>query len=175
MVAANLSETAQNLLMCVCAALDLDQRGVCSCYTSLGIPVIADCCTCDDEGTNGEVSLHFRRLFDADPQTLNETQRVRPCRGGVMAAQYRIVIARCRPIVNEHGEIPPHDELEDAAIDQMRDAELLWQALACCLEDVHFRIDDVSADLSEPGMCSLIYADVTVEVSVPALPSGSSG
>jgi hypothetical protein len=36
-------------------------------------------------------------------------------------------------------------------------------------------IDDVSADLSDPGTCSVIYADVTVMVSLPALPDGESG
>lgn len=173
-VPVSLHETAQTLLACVCEALDLDLRGVCKCYHALGIPVIPDCCECDDEGSNGEVSIHFRRLFDADASTLQEVTRVRPCRGGVTAAQYRIVVARCRPIINEKGELPDPEDITDAANDQMRDAELLWQSLACC-SGLELRIDDVSADLSEPGMCSIIYADITVAVRVPALPSDSSG
>lgn len=167
-----LAETAQTLLTCVCEALSLDMRGACKCYQALGTPIILDCCDCDEGESNGEVSIHFRRLFDADPDTLNEVQRVRPCRGGVLAAQYRVVVARCRPILNERGELPDPEDITDAANDQMRDVELLWQSLACC-SGLTLRVDDVSADLSEPGMCSIIYADLTVTVSVPALPSDS--
>lgn len=170
---ATLSETSQSLLECVCDALDLDMRSTCRCYKALGTPIILECCECDEEGSNGEVSIHFRRMFDADPSTLIEVQRVRPCRGGVIAAQFRIVVARCRPIINEKGELPPPEQITEAANDQMRDAELMWQALACC-SGLDLRIDDISADLSEPGMCSIIYADLTVSVSVPALPADSA-
>ena len=76
------------------------------------------------------------------------------------------MIARCRPIINEKGELPDPEDITDAANDQMRDVELLWQSLACC-SGLELRIDDVSADLSEPGMCSIIYADITVAFSGP--------
>jgi len=49
---------------------------------------------------------------------------------------------------------------------------LLWQSIACCGMDV--RIDDVSADLSDPGNCSVTFMDVTVQVYVPALSSPGS-
>lgn len=166
-------EAAVQILDCVCDALALDGRPVCKCYQALGTPVIMDCCECDDDGTNGEVSVHFRRLFDADPETSNEVQRVRPCRGGVTAAQFRVVLARCRPIIDEQGNLPDPEEITDAANDQIRDAELLWQSLACC-SGLSLRIDDISVDLSEPGMCSIIYADLTAVVRVPALPTDSS-
>lgn len=159
--------------MCVCDAFSADMRPVCKCYQALGTPVILTCCECDDEGNNGEVSIHFRRLFDADSASLDEVRRVRPCRGGTTAAQFRIVVARCRPIINEHGELPPPEDITEAANDLLRDIELLWQSLACC-SDMNLRIDDVSADLSEPGTCSVVYADLTVAVSVPALPVDGS-
>lgn len=173
MVPAGLSETAQTLLTCVCEAFALDARAVCKCYQAMGTPVILECCECDEEGSNGEVSIHFRRLYDADSSTLNEVQRVRPCKGGVTAAQFRIVVARCRPIIDEHGNLPDPEDLTDSANDLLRDVELLWQSLACCTE-YDLRIDDVSADLSEPGTCSIIFADLTVAVRVPALPVGES-
>lgn len=171
-MAEHLPDVAQRLLDCVCDALSSDLRPVCRCYQSLGTPVIPDCCDCDDQGTNGELSIHVQRLFDADPETLLEVQRVRPCKGGVTAVQFRLVLARCRPIIDEHGELPDPQEITDAANDQIRDMELLWQSLACC-SGLNLRIDDVTADLSEPGMCSVIYADVTSEVRVPALPVAS--
>jgi hypothetical protein len=130
------------------------------------------CCECEEEGANGEVSVHFRRLFDADPSTLDEVRRIRPCKGGVTVAQFRIVLARCRPIIDENGEIPAPEILTDHTQDQLRDVELLWQSLACTGMDV--RIDDVSADLSDPGNCSVSFADVSVQVQIPALPDAGS-
>jgi hypothetical protein len=167
-MADSLAVVANTLLSAVADALSDDLRPVCKAYQTHGIPVIFMCCECDEEGANGEVSIHFRRLFDADPSTLDEVRRIRPCRGGVTAAQFRIVLARCRPIINEKGEVPPPEELTDHTQDQLRDIELLWQSLACTGMDV--RIDDVTADLSDPGNCSVSFADVTVQVQIPVLP-----
>ena len=171
-MARSLADAASEILSAVSDALSDDLRPVCKSYHTLGTPVILDCCECEDE-VNGELSIHLRRLYDADPSTLDEVRRVRPCRGGVTAAQFRLVLARCRPIINEHGELPPPDAITDAAYDQIRDTELLWQSLACAGLDL--RIDDVSVDLSDPGMCSVVFADITVQVLIPALPTGSSG
>jgi hypothetical protein len=175
-VANRLNDTAEALLACVADALADDMRPVCKVYQTHGIPVILECCECDDpdlgDEANGEISIHFRRLFDADPSSLDEVRRIRPCHGGAIAAQFRIVLARCRPILNEKGEIPPPEDLTDHTEDQLRDIELLWQALACCGMDL--RVDDVSADLSDPGMCSVTFADVTVQVQIPALPDPGS-
>lgn len=173
MVPATLSETAQKLLDCVCDALDADLRPVCKCYQTVGTPVIVTCCECDDEGTNGELSIHFRRLYDADPSTLNEVQRIRPCKGGVTAAQYRLVLARCFPTITERGELPSVEYLEESADNLQRDSELMWQALACCT-GMDIRIDDVSVDLGPSGGCSIVFADVTAAVRVPALPDNTS-
>lgn len=164
---------ADALLTCVSDALSDDLRPVCKVYQTHGTPVIFQCCECDDAGANGEVSIHFRRLFDADASTLDEVRRVRPCRGGLTAAQFRIVLARCRPIIDEHGEIPAPEVLTEHTQDQLRDVELLWQSIACC-SGLDLRVDDVSADLSDPGTCSVIYADITVAIAVPALPDPGS-
>lgn len=136
--------------------------------------MILTCCECENEETNGELSIHFRRLFDADAGTLNEVQRIRPCRGGVTAAQFRLVLARCFPTVNEKGELPDPEVQEDAEVDLQRDAELMWQALACCT-GLDLKIDDLSVDLGPRGGCSIVFADVTVQVLVPALPPTESG
>lgn len=175
-VPAGLAETAERLLACVGDALAADLRPVCSMYQTIGTPVILTCCDCEDveEGANGELSIHFRRLFDADATTLNETQRIRPCRGGVTAAQYRLVLARCFPTVNERGEIPDVATQEEAALDLQRDTELMWQGLACCT-GLDLKIDDLSVDLGPRGGCSIVFADVTAQVLVPPLPDISSG
>lgn len=166
-----LAETSERLLACVGEALAAAERPVCSSYQTVGTPVILTCCDCEEEGdeANGELSIHFRRLFDADPQTLNEIQRVRPCRGGITAAQFRLVLARCFPALNEKGEIPTHEFQEDAALDLQQDSELLWQALACCT-GLDIKIDDLSVDLGPRGGCSIVFADVTVQILVPAIP-----
>lgn len=173
-MASTLAGVAASLLTAVSDALSDDLRPVCKAYQTHGIPVIFQCCECDEsdlEGANGEISIHFRRLYDAD-RDLNEVRRTRPCKGGTTAAQFRLLLARCRPIIDEKGEIPTPEELTEHTQDQIRDIELIWQGLACSGLDV--RIDDVSADLSDPGTCSVIFADVTVEVSVPALPTPES-
>jgi hypothetical protein len=179
-MADKLFDTADQLLECAADALAADLRPVCKTYQTHGIPVIFQCCECTDEagadeeteGANGELSIHFRRLFDADASTLDEVRRVRPCRGGVIAAQYRLVLARCRPIINEKGEVPLPEELTAHTEDQLRDAELLWQALSCCGMDI--RIDDLSADLSDPGTCSIMFVDLTVQVQIPKIPADPS-
>jgi len=171
-MADSLAVVADTLLNAVADALAADLRPVCKVYQTHGIPVIFMCCECDDEGANGEVSIHFRRLYDAEANSLDEVRRIRPCKGGVTAAQFRLVLARCRPIIDEKGEIPTPEELTDHTQDQLRDVELLWQSLACCGLEV--RIDDVSADLSDPGTCSITFVDLTVQVQIPALPVDES-
>lgn len=171
-MASTLAGAAAGLLTAVSDALSDDLRPVCKVYQTHGIPVIFQCCECGDEEANGELSVHFRRLMDVDANSLEEVRRVRPCKGGATAAQFRLVLARCRPIINDKGEIPPPDELTEHTQDQLRDAELMWQALACSAGVL--RIDDITADLSDPGNCSVMFADVTVEVSVPALPPSGS-
>lgn len=173
-MADRLTVVADRLLQAASDALSDDLRPVCKVYQTHGIPVIFQCCECEEGGpeANGEISIHFRRLFDVDPTTLDEVRRVRPCRGGATAAQFRLVLARCRPIIDERGQIPPPEILTEHTDDQLRDIELLWQGLAC--SGMNVRIDDISADLSEPGTCSITYVDVTVEVKIPALPVESS-
>lgn len=172
-MADNLTNTAESLLTCVSEALSADLRPVCKAYQTVGTPMILTCCECDNEGTNGELSIHFRRLFDADASTLNEIQRVRPCKGGVVAVQFRLVLARCFPTIDERGEIPDADTFQAAAEDLHRDTELVWQSLACCA-GMDLRIDDVSVDLGPKSGCSVMYADVTTAVRIPAIPDDQS-
>lgn len=172
----SIAQVADVLLTAVSDALSDDLRPVCKVYQTHGLPVIFQCCECEDgdlgEEANGEISIHFRRLYDADASTFNEVQRIRPCKGGVTAAQFRMVLARCRPIIDEKGEIPSPEDLTSHTQDQIRDIELLWQGLACSGIDI--RIDDISADLSEPGTCSVVYADMTAQVQIPPLPVDNS-
>jgi hypothetical protein len=39
---------------------------------------------------------------------------------------------------------------------------------------MNVRIDDITADLSEPGTCSVMFVDLTVQVQIPALPTPGS-
>ena len=168
---ANLGDSAQTLLDAVRDALIAAERPVGKVYQSMGVPVIGICCEDQDDQDvtlNGELSIHFQRLFDADPQSLVEVQRTRPCKNGAIAASYRMVLARCRPTMDEHGELPEPAERTETTLEQHQDLELLWQALATA--GPYLRIDDVSADLAPSGNCSLVYADITILVCVPPIP-----
>jgi hypothetical protein len=165
-VPVTLSEASEALLACVEDALTADLRPVCRAYHAVGTPVIATCCECED-GSDGELSVHFRRIFDADAAGLDEVRRVHPCRGGVIAAQFRIVLARCIPVIDDHGQVPAPELVTEKAHEQMTDANLMWRALTCC-PDLRLRVDDISVDLGPMGGCSIVFADVTVEVRVPA-------
>lgn len=167
-----ISQTAQRALECVSDALSDVLRPVCKVYQTVGTPVIATCCECDDEGSNGEVSIHLTRLFDADQSSLDEVIRVRPCRAGVVAAQFRMVLARCFPMIDEHGEVPDPEVLSEYAEGLSVDVETLWQALSCCYED-QIRIDDISVDLGPMGGCSAVYVDLTFPIHIPPLGAGS--
>lgn len=154
----------QTLLDCVVDGLTGIGRPVCQHYATVGTPVISSCCECE-EGTDGEVSIHLRRMFEADSSTLAEVRRVRPCRGGTTAATFRVVIARCFPTIGEDGELPDPTALEAAKDGQLADVNALWYALACCT-GLTLSIDDVSPDLNPMGGCSLLWADVTALVHV---------
>lgn len=162
-----LFKTAEWLLKCVEQALEDSLRPVCRSYQTVGTPVIASCCECSD-GENGELSIHFRRMFDADANTLSEVQRIYPCHGGVVAAQFRLVLARCFPTINERGELPTPEFLTDAADDLADDSNIMWRSLSCC-PDFPVRIDDLSVDLGPSGGCSIVYVDVTTRILVPAI------
>ena len=171
-MANNPQEAAVRLLECVSDGLSSIGNPVCKRYQTIGVPVIAQCCECDDGlGGNGELSIHFRRLFDADASSLIEVQRVRPCKGGSVAAQYRMVLARCYPTIDEQGYPPDPEDLIEAADEQFLDVQTFWQSLVCCSE-MDLRVDDISADLSPQGGCSFVFADITVAVTIPQLPSG---
>lgn len=172
-VAETISQAAQHVLACVSDALSDALRPVCKEYQTVGVPVIQTCCECDDEGTNGEVSIHLTRVFDADSSSLDEVIRVRPCRAGPVAAQFRLVLARCYPTIDENGEVPAPEVLQEYAEDLAADAETIWSAITCCYEG-RIRLDDVSVDLGPMGGCSVVYADLTIPVQIPA-PGGGSG
>lgn len=168
-MANTLTQVAAAILDCVSAAMEDHLRPLCKVYKTVGAPVIGTCCECDDEGANGELSIHLMRVFDADQNTLDEIRRVRPCRPGVTAARFRLVLARCMPTISEHGEIPAPEDLEEVAISQMWDAEVMWQALTCC-PDFRLVIDDLTTDENPMGGCATLFIDITAEVRIPPLP-----
>ena len=166
-----IQEVAETALQAVAEAFTNDLRPVCDVYQTNGTPVIFTCCDCDG-GSNGELSIHLERVFDADAATLLETQRVRPCKGGVVAAQFQLVLARCYPTIDETGDVPDKDFQTEAAEDQARDVELMWQALAC--SGLMLRVDDISIDLGPRAGCAVVSADITVRVDIPPIPADSS-
>lgn len=54
-MADDLNTTQANLLTCVCDELNLAGRPVCSCYSTIGAPMIANCCECETDVTGEAV------------------------------------------------------------------------------------------------------------------------
>lgn len=152
------------LLACACGALEDAERPACACYATIGPPVVGLCCECGDEGTTGELTINFEDLYPADAETLQRTNRVYPCRGGVRAADITLVLSRCFPTVDEAGQMPDPTAVQEAADELHRDADILWQAITCCAGISRLVWRGLSVDSDPEGGCSMIAARVTVEV-----------
>lgn len=163
-MAADLTTTSTTLLDCVCDALATAGRPVCSCYATIGAPIIANCCECATD-TTGEAVISFERMYEADPQTLLQVDRVRPCKGGIKVAEFNLFVSRCYPTLDEQGNLPTPEEQDEAALNLNTDVEIVWHALTCCGHDSPLRVIEIVVDSDPEGGCSALSARVAVEVT----------
>lgn len=161
---ADVGALAHTLLDCVCAVLEEAGRPACNCYATVGPPMVGPCCECEDTGVSGDLTINFETMYPADSRTLERVVRIYPCRAGVVAADFTVVLTRCYPTVGEDLQLPSPEEQDDAASDLHKDANLLWRALTCC-PGVRLRWRDLAVDSDPEGGCSMIAARVTVEVT----------
>lgn len=147
------------LIACVEAELTTPPCVVC---TTSGAPVADYCCECDDGTGSGQLTGNVTQTFEANPDTLRPAPSVRPCRPMSVAAEYRIVLARCHPVQDERGRPPTCEQLQAAADLTATDIEEMWQALTCCPTGLRIRIGSIGVEGNPLGGCVAVVAVVTV-------------
>lgn len=159
---------ARALLACVCEALEVDGRPVCTCHATVGPPVIGMCCNCADAGTGmtpESATVHFRSLFPANRDTLEPVRQFSACKKpGFLAADFTIVVTRCYPTLDESGEMPDPAEQDGAATLMHADVDTVFRALRCCADVGRLIVRSVDVDAQPEAGCAVLAARVTVEV-----------
>lgn len=118
---------AQQVLDCVCAALNLESDCNCPCRRAVvvGPPAWDNCC--DD----GQLTIHLERLYVHENFPF-------PASGPVfclapLAADYVVTLLRCAPVIKDDGTPPTSQELSDSAKQILTDMYITEQAIICCL------------------------------------------
>lgn len=142
-----------DLIACVCDALEAAERPVCICGKTVGTPVIGlgQCCDCssaDDPDAGGQASIHFERMYPAEKTAngIQQVERLENCKPGGTAADLQITVTRCYPRLDEQGNPPTLDETSPYADDLNADMTTVWKALRCCGQDIMFRESAVRTD-----------------------------
>lgn len=140
-------EVAEQLLGCVCAALDdvaavnPQLAGCPTCRTCVvpGTPAwdsCGECCGGDGE-VGGQLSVSVARMWssthEAFPAEDRTVRDARGCRFPVTAVEYVVTLLRCAPIPDDQGNPPSCEELTESAQQLHADAVTVAQAVLCCV------------------------------------------
>ncbi|MGA5202814.1 hypothetical protein [Streptomyces variegatus] len=138
-----LHELAEEVLGCVCAALDAvaaDEEDVLGCpERACVVPGKAAWDSCDDPcggGTPGQLTVNVAQIFPSTsfPTLDREVRGMRSCPPpAVTAAELVITLLRCAPGPDENGCPPSCEELAASARQLHVDATTVYNALICCL------------------------------------------
>lgn len=160
-----IDETLTTLLDCIDLALRDDGVPACVVATSVGDPVISNCCECA-AGVSGELWGQFKRVYPGDRVSGAETRGRKPCAPVMWVAQYQITLARCYPTIGERGEIEPQDRSEAAAA-LHADVATIQRALHCCdaMEEPPY-VEQVVVSADPSGGCSSLNVFVRVPISM---------
>lgn len=121
-------DLAKSLLDCACQRL-AEECPTRACVVP-GLPSFENCC---DSPTGGQLTVHVVRRFPSRTFPTPDFGSPSNCRVPYLVVQYQVSIVRCHPTGGAHG--PACNALEAAAQRTMRDLELVWDGIACCLED----------------------------------------
>lgn len=165
MATQGIDATLQALLACVCDALDAAEASVCTCSTTIGDPMIIDCCECQ-AGKGGELWGNFLRLYHGDRTSGADVTPPRPCAQVNWIAQYQFTLARCFPRISEDGEIPDADSQADAAAQLHADVATMARAIHCCTDTEPAYVETVNVISDPSGGCSFAKMTVRVPVSI---------
>lgn len=118
--------TSQEILDCVCEALQAETDCGCPCraYVSIGQPAFDDCC-------EGQLAVWIERVFWQD-NFPNQTTQAAIC-SGQLAADITVQYLTCAPMIKDDGSAPTSPELSESS----RQVSQSWyvgnKAIVCCL------------------------------------------
>ncbi len=144
-----INQAAQNLLDCVCAALQQlpsEAPGLMGCPSGRGVvpgaQVAADGCDagCEPLGPDeypGQLTVHVVRIYSSDYQAFpREVAQVRDNRKCLppqtTAVELAVTVFRCAPLPTDEGCPPTAQELSETALQQHADMLAVQAAILCC-------------------------------------------
>ncbi|WP_331724200.1 hypothetical protein OG416_35395 (plasmid) [Streptomyces longwoodensis] len=145
-------EMAQDVLACVCAALQdaaaqVDGQPGCPCRSCL-VPGLVSWNSCDDpctpvpaEQAGGQLSVSVARLYQSTDFPTPDRGPARAAARGrsacvppaPLAVELLVTLLRCAPTMDEGGCPPSCDERGDVARILHTDMAVVYNALLCCL------------------------------------------
>lgn len=154
---------ARSVLDCVCEKFAERERPLCECYATVGTPVVAFCCECE-EGVTGSAIVQVEQVYDVDSE-MRQVERIQNCRKGAKAMDLTVWVTRCFPTIDETGNFEIED-IDASASEVHQDMAILYQALMCCGQRMTIR--RVALDSEPQAGCSMIVGQVTIELSEQA-------
>lgn len=124
-------EVSQHIIACVHDAVDntgdleIGRVGVVP-----GAEIAWDNCEC------GQLVIAQQRRFPSSRFPVEEIDMQAECGDPWLVIDYTLSLARCTPTVNEDQSSPSIADLEVAAAQQSRDADLARAAVYCCLNEL---------------------------------------
>lgn len=142
-------DMAEGILACVCAALDEAKAQdpelpgcPCRAFVAPGSLVAWDCGLGCEDSCQGQLTVNLLDLSEATafPASSSSggrsTSKMPPgCVTPTYAvATYLVTLLRCVPTMENTGLPPEPADLRNAAVVAMSDAEVVYDALACCVQ-----------------------------------------
>lgn len=161
-----IDDTLAIIMACADNALKESQAPVCVVSTTIGEPVIENCCECAP-GTDGELWGHLRRAYPGDRDSGLEIRAKKSCGPTFWFAQYQITLARCFPTIDDRGEVPDPIDRASAASTLHTDVAVIQHALRCCTEiDEIPYVENVTVMNDPSGGCSKATITLRAPVSM---------
>ena len=162
-----IDDTLRALIECVCVQLEAVGAPPCLCGTTVGPPVVMQCCECGD-GASGELWGQFQRLIRAGGPTYEAQRPTQPCAQVEWAAEYQLTLARCFPTIDERGDAPEPAALASAAREAATDVAAITRALHCCASTRPPYVVTLGVTYPPEGGCSWLQVTVRVPVAIGA-------
>lgn len=155
--------TAQELVDCVCTALNAEYECKCPCRSCVIVgPAVHDDC-CEGQLHAWLDRLYYHENFPAP------TTNAQVC-GTMLAGEFIIEYQRCAPVIHDDGAAPSCPELSESARQVYQSLYIAMNALACCLSQAKRHRKYVIGDArpTEPqGGCVGWQIRVTIELHDP--------